>query len=171
MATAATWRPDRRATTWMVTRFVLISNKFRRAAFMLRKMRVTSGVNWWCLSSAIVSGQMPESKLIRRRLQGGQPERARGGDHQQAAAARIREQGSHPRRADDAVPDTDTWESRHPQIVDRQYPRGFAACQSCCGAVHDQGPMPWAIQLRYISDKIALGIGPFRPPDALPGTG
>lgn len=30
---------------------------------------------------------------------------------------------------------------------------------------------PWAIQLRYISDKIAPEIGPFRPPDALPRTG
>ena len=29
----------------------------------------------------------------------------------------------------------------------------------------------WAVLLRYVSDKIAPVIGPFRPPSALPATG
>ena len=29
----------------------------------------------------------------------------------------------------------------------------------------------WALLLRYVSDKIAPVIGPFRPPNALPATG
>ena len=40
-----------------------------RAAFMLRKMRVTSGVNWWSCSRAMASGQMPESRLMRRLME------------------------------------------------------------------------------------------------------
>jgi hypothetical protein len=30
---------------------------------------------------------------------------------------------------------------------------------------------PWTLLLRYVSDKIAPTLGPFRPPDALPATG
>ena len=30
---------------------------------------------------------------------------------------------------------------------------------------------PWAVLMRYVSDKIAPAIGPFRPLDALPGRG
>ena len=30
---------------------------------------------------------------------------------------------------------------------------------------------PWAVLVRYVSDKIAPAIGPFRPPDALPASG
>ena len=30
---------------------------------------------------------------------------------------------------------------------------------------------PWAVLVRYVSDKIAPTLGPFRPPDALPATG
>lgn len=30
---------------------------------------------------------------------------------------------------------------------------------------------PWAVLLRYVSDKIAPTLGPFRPPDVLPATG
>ena len=30
---------------------------------------------------------------------------------------------------------------------------------------------PWAVLLRYVSDKIAPVLGPFRPPDGLPATG
>ena len=29
----------------------------------------------------------------------------------------------------------------------------------------------WAVLLRYISDKIAPTLGPFRPPNVLPATG
>jgi len=29
----------------------------------------------------------------------------------------------------------------------------------------------WAVLLRYVSDKMAPVIAPFRPPQALPGTG
>jgi hypothetical protein len=29
----------------------------------------------------------------------------------------------------------------------------------------------WAVLLRYVSDKIAPVLGPFRPPDVLPATG
>ncbi len=29
----------------------------------------------------------------------------------------------------------------------------------------------WAVLLRYVSDKIAPVLGPFRPPDGLPATG
>jgi len=30
---------------------------------------------------------------------------------------------------------------------------------------------PWTLLLRYISDKIAPSLGPFRPADRLPATG
>ena len=30
---------------------------------------------------------------------------------------------------------------------------------------------PWSVLMRYVSDRIAPTIGPFRAPDALPGTG
>ena len=30
---------------------------------------------------------------------------------------------------------------------------------------------PWTELMRYVSDKIAPTLGPFRPPDALPATG
>ena len=30
---------------------------------------------------------------------------------------------------------------------------------------------PWAVLMRYINDKITPVMGPFRPPDTLPGTG
>jgi hypothetical protein len=30
---------------------------------------------------------------------------------------------------------------------------------------------PWTVLMRYVSDKIAATLGPFRPPDALPATG
>jgi hypothetical protein len=30
---------------------------------------------------------------------------------------------------------------------------------------------PWAVLLRYVSDKIAPTIEPFKPPNALPATG
>ncbi|HWS04206.1 MAG TPA: hypothetical protein VN230_00320, partial [Burkholderiaceae bacterium] len=30
---------------------------------------------------------------------------------------------------------------------------------------------PWTVLLRYVSDKIAPTLAPFRPPDSLPATG
>jgi len=30
---------------------------------------------------------------------------------------------------------------------------------------------PWTVLMRYVSDRIAPSLGPFRPPDALPATG
>lgn len=30
---------------------------------------------------------------------------------------------------------------------------------------------PWAVLMRYVSERIAPTLGPFRPPDALPATG
>ena len=30
---------------------------------------------------------------------------------------------------------------------------------------------PWTTLMRYVSDKIAPTLGPFRPPDAMPATG
>ena len=30
---------------------------------------------------------------------------------------------------------------------------------------------PWTVLMRYVSEKIAPTLGPFRPPDALPATG
>ncbi|MBI2748877.1 MAG: hypothetical protein HYX43_05905, partial [Burkholderiales bacterium] len=30
---------------------------------------------------------------------------------------------------------------------------------------------PWAVLLRYVSEKIAQVLGPFKPPEVLPATG
>lgn len=42
----------------------------------------------------------------------------------------------------------------------------FEILRSSMGSVD-----PWTTLLRYISERIAPSIGPFRPPDALAATG
>jgi len=51
----------------------------------------------------------------------------------------------------------------------RQHPRGLGAREGCCGAVKSADR--WALLLRYVIDKIAPPLGPFRPSTSLPATG
>lgn len=92
-----------------------------------------------------------------------------GCNHESPAAAGRSGQGGQSCRADHAVPDAHALQDQHAQIVDRQYPCGFAARRST--AEQFKAADPWAVLVCYVSDRIAPTLRPFRPPGPLAASG